>query len=121
MNRRGFMGLILAAAAGPAIVRAASIMPVRPLDVVRFPACDPDATGKWLRYLWERHIPPGLDGYYRIHVHPTMIGHLRPRFLSPDDRDNYGIIVVDHIPKAEMLAVADTGPDLFTGKIGKWG
>jgi len=29
MNRRGFMGLILGAAAAPAIVRAASLMPVR--------------------------------------------------------------------------------------------
>jgi hypothetical protein len=34
MNRRGFLASMLAAAAAPAIVRAASLMPVRPLGLI---------------------------------------------------------------------------------------
>lgn len=34
MNRRGFLGSILALAAAPAIVRAETLMPVRPLEVI---------------------------------------------------------------------------------------
>lgn len=43
MNRRGFLGSILAACAAPAIVRADSLMRIVPLDTVILPAFHPDA------------------------------------------------------------------------------
>ena len=90
MDRRSFLGVILAAAVAPAVVRAESIMRVRPIvlpgdvefefftpelgryESVRFIESTPDIHAM-VAAMKRQHIPPGPDGNYIAIVHPSYM------------------------------------------------
>ena len=93
MDRRSFLGSILALAAAPAVVRAESIMRVRPIvlpgdeeyelftgEVGRYEnfrfisSADIHAAVKLMK---NNHIPPNKNGKYVAFVHPSFLSHLR--------------------------------------------
>lgn len=72
MNRRGFMGSILALGAAPAIVRADSLMRIVPkaADVLLFRRPIPLNRDAWV--FTERELELSLDQYSRFFIVPAM-------------------------------------------------
>lgn len=99
MNRRGFLGALLAAAAAPAIVRADALMRIRPVDEMIFirPSSNAldltyreevrAALAKW----WAEEIDCAFarsalfDALARGPDSPTIILPDRPRIILPEE------------------------------------
>jgi len=72
MNRRGFLGAMLAACAGPAIVRAASLMPVRVIEQVDRLTLAHIAELK--RQMGEDSLNPLFSGKVGLYSGPLFLG-----------------------------------------------
>lgn len=86
MNRRGFLGAILAAAVAPAIVRADALMRIVPRATTIIPAAE------------ELVVMPGLyrgmiGEYSGITIHQArdMVDIMRSREIKPDKNGSYWI------------------------------
>ncbi len=76
MNRRGFLGSILAAAVAPAIVRADSLMRIVPMETevlvpyeqhIIINQMRGDLSGK---YVWNDQLKPAWDAMLRDNINP---------------------------------------------------
>ncbi len=69
MNRRGFLGSILALGAAPAIVRADSLMRIVPLDVV---VVSEGWSAEGIQF-YESDLTLTIDDYSRLFIQPAML------------------------------------------------
>ena len=84
MDRRGFLAGILALGMAPAVVKASSIMRVRPIlllgdDVLTFyeQTITIDQMRGVVDTMQRCHIPPDRDGYYHAFVHPSNLERVK--------------------------------------------
>ena len=96
MDRRGFLAGILALGMAPAVVKASSIMRVRPVlllgdDVLEF--YEQTITIDQMRGVVDemrlRHIPPDASGNYWATLHPSQAARWQKEMLREVSRSSF--------------------------------